>query len=81
MRKHMQHILLGVQLGQLCCVCSYTFHVIKHKVDLLQGRRHHVDKVVADGLDDGLCCLLFGEASSVWVEICSLTIQLFVCTS
>lgn len=68
-QKHIKHILLGVQLGQLCRVCSYTLHVIQHKVDLLQGRRHHVDKVVADGFDDGLSRLLLGEASSVWAMI------------
>lgn len=66
----MEHILLRVQLGQLCCVCSYALHVVQHKVNLLQGRGHHVDKVVTDGFDDGLCCLLLREASPVEVQSC-----------
>lgn len=58
-------LALGVQLGELAGVDANALHVREHEVDLLQGAGHDVDKVVGDGLEDGLGCLLLLRCHAV----------------
>lgn len=54
---------LRVQLCQFCSICPNAFHVVEDEIYLFQRRWHDINKVAADGLDYGLCCLLLWESS------------------